>query len=51
MTKVEADQHWGVPAGAPAGVTVHLKTGDLPRATAAGGSTASEPSRAEVPTT
>jgi beta-lactamase class A len=33
MTKVQPDQHWGVPAGAPAGVTVHLKTGDLPRAT------------------
>jgi hypothetical protein len=33
MTMVEADQHWGVTAGAPAGVTVHLKTGDLPRST------------------
>jgi beta-lactamase class A len=33
MSQVEADQRWGVPAGAPAGVTVHVKNGWLPRAT------------------
>ncbi len=33
MSQVVADQRWGVPAGAPAGVTVHVKNGWLPRAT------------------
>ncbi|MEU9113769.1 serine hydrolase [Streptomyces sp. NPDC048483] len=33
MNRVEADQQWGVPAGAPASATVHVKNGWLPRAT------------------
>jgi beta-lactamase class A len=33
MNKVVPDQRWGVPAGAPAGVTVHVKNGWLPRST------------------
>jgi hypothetical protein len=30
MAHVIASQRWGVPAGAPAGVTVHVKNGWLP---------------------
>jgi beta-lactamase class A len=33
MARVIASQRWGVPAGAPAAVTVHVKNGWLPRAT------------------
>ena len=33
MSRVIASQRWGVPAGAPAGVTVHVKNGWLPRPT------------------
>lgn len=33
MNKVVAAQRWGVPAGVPTGVTVHVKNGWLPRAT------------------
>lgn len=33
MNRVEADQRWGTPAGAPAAVTVHVKNGWLPLAT------------------
>ena len=33
MSSVEADQRWGTPYGAPAGVRVMLKNGWLPRAT------------------
>ncbi|MFJ9413484.1 serine hydrolase [Streptomyces sp. NPDC101227] len=33
MHRVERDQQWGVPAGAPASATVHVKNGWLPRAT------------------
>ncbi len=33
MSQVEADQRWGTPYGAPAGVTTHVKNGWLPRAT------------------
>src|SRR5258708_29191756 len=32
MAQVIASQRWGVPAGAPASVTVHVKNGWLPRA-------------------
>ncbi|MGW9078039.1 serine hydrolase [Streptomyces kronopolitis] len=31
MHRVEADQRWGAPAGAPAGTDVHVKNGWLPR--------------------
>jgi beta-lactamase class A len=33
MARVIASQRWGVPAGAPAGVTVYVKNGWLPRPT------------------
>ncbi len=33
MAHVTPAQRWGVPAGAPAGVTVHVKNGWLPRST------------------
>jgi beta-lactamase class A len=33
MAKVIRSQRWGVPAGAPAGLTVHVKNGWLPRST------------------
>jgi hypothetical protein len=33
MAQVISSQRWGVPAGAPAGVGVHVKNGWLPRAT------------------
>jgi Beta-lactamase enzyme family len=33
MARVIPSQRWGVPAGAPKGVTVHVKNGWLPRAT------------------
>ncbi|MFG2205961.1 serine hydrolase [Streptomyces sp. NPDC048638] len=33
MHHVERDQQWGVPAGAPASATVHVKNGWLPRTT------------------
>lgn len=33
MSRVISSQRWGVPAGAPRGVTVHVKNGWLPRAT------------------
>jgi Beta-lactamase enzyme family len=33
MAQVIASQRWGVPAGAPTGLTVHVKNGWLPRAT------------------
>jgi hypothetical protein len=33
MARVIASQRWGVPAGAPTAVTVHVKNGWLPRAT------------------
>jgi beta-lactamase class A len=33
MSQVIASQRWGVPAGAPTSVTVHVKNGWLPRAT------------------
>jgi beta-lactamase class A len=33
MAQVIASQRWGIPAGAPAGLTVHVKNGWLPRAT------------------
>lgn len=33
MSEVEADQRWGTPYGAPAGISVHVKNGWLPRAT------------------
>ncbi|AQY20567.1 hypothetical protein T261_07668 [Streptomyces lydicus] len=33
MHRVEPDQQWGVPAGAPASATVHVKNGWLPRKT------------------
>jgi beta-lactamase class A len=33
MARVIASQRWGVPAGTPAGVTVHVKNGWLPRPT------------------
>jgi len=33
MARVTASQRWGVPAGAPSGVTVYVKNGWLPRAT------------------
>ena len=33
MNKVVSSQRWGVPAGTPSGVTVHVKNGWLPRAT------------------
>jgi len=33
MAQVVSSQRWGVPAGAPAGVVVHVKNGWLPRAT------------------
>jgi hypothetical protein len=33
MAQVIASQRWGVPAGAPASLTVHMKNGWLPRAT------------------
>ena len=33
MAQVISSQRWGVPAGAPRGVTVHVKNGWLPRAT------------------
>ncbi|MFI8179224.1 serine hydrolase [Actinacidiphila glaucinigra] len=33
MNKVVTAQRWGTPAGAPRGVTVHVKNGWLPRAT------------------
>ena len=33
MAQVISSQRWGVPAGAPAGVVVHVKNGWLPRAT------------------
>lgn len=33
MARVTASQRWGVPAGTPAGVTVHVKNGWLPRPT------------------
>ena len=33
MAQVISSQRWGVPAGAPASVTVHVKNGWLPRAT------------------
>ncbi|GAA2310160.1 class A beta-lactamase-related serine hydrolase [Streptomyces caniferus] len=33
MQRVEADQRWGVPAGAPAAASVHVKNGWLPRDT------------------
>lgn len=33
MSRVVASQRWGVPAGTPAGVTVHVKNGWLPRPT------------------
>ena len=33
MARVTASQRWGVPAGAPSGVTVYLKNGWLPRST------------------
>ena len=33
MAQVIPAQRWGVPAGAPAGLTVHVKNGWLPRAT------------------
>jgi beta-lactamase class A len=33
MAQVIASQRWGVPAGAPASLTVHVKNGWLPRAT------------------
>jgi beta-lactamase class A len=33
MAQVTASQRWGVPAGAPRSVTVHVKNGWLPRAT------------------
>ncbi|MCL2554907.1 MAG: class A beta-lactamase-related serine hydrolase [Actinomycetia bacterium] len=33
MNKVISSQRWGVPAGTPSGVTVHVKNGWLPRAT------------------
>lgn len=33
MANVIADQRWGTPAGAPLGVSVHVKNGWLPRAT------------------
>ena len=33
MTQVISSQRWGVPAGAPRSVTVHVKNGWLPRAT------------------
>ncbi len=33
MARVIPSQRWGVPAGTPAGVTVHVKNGWLPRAT------------------
>ncbi|ARF59277.1 serine hydrolase [Streptomyces gilvosporeus] len=33
MHRVEADQQWGVPAGAPDTATVHVKNGWLPRKT------------------
>ncbi len=33
MARVIASQRWGVPAGAPAGITVHVKNGWLPRPT------------------
>ena len=33
MARVIASQRWGVPAGAPSAVTVHVKNGWLPRAT------------------
>jgi hypothetical protein len=33
MAQVIASQRWGVPAGAPAYLTVHVKNGWLPRAT------------------
>ena len=33
MAQVIPSQRWGVPAGAPAGYTVHVKNGWLPRAT------------------
>jgi len=33
MGKVISSQRWGTPAGAPAGVSVHVKNGWLPRAT------------------
>ncbi|MDH6576954.1 serine hydrolase [Kitasatospora sp. MAP5-34] len=33
MSQVEADQRWGTPYGAPAGISTHVKNGWLPRAT------------------
>lgn len=33
MNKVVTSQRWGVPAGTPSGVTVHVKNGWLPRST------------------
>jgi hypothetical protein len=33
MSRVVASQRWGVPDGTPAGVTVHVKNGWLPRPT------------------
>lgn len=33
MAQVTASQRWGIPAGAPASLTVHVKNGWLPRAT------------------
>ncbi|MDH6129767.1 hypothetical protein [Kitasatospora sp. GP82] len=33
MNRVEADQRWGTPFGAPEGISVHVKNGWLPRAT------------------
>ncbi|SEO80180.1 serine hydrolase [Actinacidiphila rubida] len=33
MNRVVSSQRWGVPAGTPAGVTVHVKNGWLPRST------------------
>ncbi|GGO83830.1 serine hydrolase [Wenjunlia tyrosinilytica] len=33
MSQVVASQRWGVPAGAPSSVTVHVKNGWLPRST------------------
>jgi beta-lactamase class A len=48
MADVIPAQRWGVPAGAPRSLVVHVKNGWLPLAPLAGGSTASAASRAMV---
>ena len=51
MAHVISSQRWGVPAGAPSSLTVHVKNGWLPLATHGWHVTASAPSPAPAAVT